>query len=280
MKIERFRAADRPSVMIRVREALGPDAVILSSGPAPGGGIFVAATEPAEVDSLRRQLEGTAPPIVPRPSRRRIRPQVVALVGPSGGGKTTAMMKLALNSHGFGRKRVGLLTLDSYGVAAFEEIHAYARVTEIPVEIIREAADAEGAISRMRDREVIIVDTPGRLSAGDTTLPGWIEALRALEPDEVHLVCPAGYRVRIIRKLRWLFERCKPTHLLLTRLEESLGDVDLLETVRAVGLPARWGSSGHEIPEGIDPALPAIMDTVAGRVGDPIRTATRTAVAG
>jgi len=110
---------------------------------------------------------------------------------------------------------------------------------------------------------VILVDTPGRLTAVETDQPDWVRTLLALEPDEVHLACPAGIRLGLARRTRWSFERCKPTHVLLTRVDEALRDPELVGLVRGLGLPGRWISAGHDLPGSLSPALSGIINAMA-----------------
>jgi flagellar biosynthesis protein FlhF len=262
MKIDLYHGKDIASAFLKVRNALGPDAIILHTRPRLGGGVEVLGADPGEVDSLRRLLSGHEQPPVDHRDTETLRPKVIALIGPAGAGKTTAVMKLALNPRGFGRHRVGLISLDTYRVSGLDEIRSYAHVASTPLEIVYHESEAAGALARLRDREVILVDTPGRLTEAETDRPDWIRALSALDPDEVHLVCPAGIRLGLARRTRWSFERCKPTHLLMTRIDEALRDPELVELVRGIGLPARWISAGHSLPGGLSPAFSGIIKAI------------------
>lgn len=263
MNVERIRGGDLASAMRQVRLTLGGEAMILMSRTTLNGDLEVLATSQEEVDALRRQLDGRAPDAT-RGRAPGIRPHLVALVGPPGAGKTTALMKLALSPRGYGGRRVGVMTLDTYRVGALGEIRAYADVMGFPLEVLYSREESEGALRRLRDCEVILVDTPGRLGLEEGRLPEWISILRALPCDEVHLVLPAGSRVPLVRYYRWRCHPCGPTHFLLARMDECMRDAGVLEVARATNLPARWVAAGTGVPDGLSPALPGILNTVAG----------------
>ncbi len=270
MRVERIRGRDLPAMLRRVREVLGEEAMILGSRTTVSGDLELLALPALDAEALRRQLHGV-PARATADLADRIRPEVIALVGPGGVGKTTALMKLALQLPGFGRRKVGLLTLDTYRVGGLAEIRAYADVARLPLEVAYDAGEASGALRRLRECEVVLVDTPGRLDPLEGGLPDWIEILRALECDEVHLVLPAGSRLELVRNVRWRFHPCSPTHFLMSRLDEGPWDGSLLEVARAAALPARWVSSGADVSDGLAPAYAGILDQAVGRLSQPLR---------
>lgn len=262
MNVERFTGPDLSSVMLQVQRALGADAMILRSGPARGGRVEVLAAAPAGVEALRRQIEAE-PAVLELREAHRVRPPIVAFVGAAGAGKTTTLMKLALNPRAFGGRRVGILTLDTWGVGSVEQIRLFAEVAGFPVEVVHHADDVEGAIRRLRECEVILVDTPGRLTPAEDGLPEWMHTLRAVDPDQVQWVCSAGLRPSVVRDLHRRFEPCRPTHVLFSHMDQAGHDGEVLEVARAACLPARWVTAGPEIPGVLRPALPGLLDAVA-----------------
>lgn len=262
MNVQRFTGSDLSSVMLHVQRALGPEAMILRSGRARGGRVEVLATDPDEVEALRRQIEAE-PAVLELREAHRVRPPIVAFVGSAGAGKTTTLMKLALNPRAYGGRRIGLLTLDTWGVGSVEEIRLFAEVAGFPLEVVHHPEDAEGAIHRLRDCDVILVDTPGRTSPGADGLPEWLHTLRAVDPDQVQWVCSAALRATVVRETHRRFEPCRPTHVLFTHMDEAGSDGAVLEVARAACLPARWVTGGPEVPGTLRPALPGLMDAVA-----------------
>jgi flagellar biosynthesis protein FlhF len=184
---------------------------------------------------------------------------VIVLVGPTGAGKTTTIAKLAAHPRVFGRRGVGLLTLDTYRVGAVDQLRTYAGIAELPLEVVHETAELAPALRRLRSRRVILVDTPGRSPrrrAETDLLQHW---LFCLHPDEIHLVLPAGTRPDLARALIARHVAAGATHLLATKLDEISGDGTLFDLAAAARLPMRWVTDGQEVPFDLRAARHALL---------------------
>lgn len=189
---------------------------------------------------VRRNLSGTPP--------------LIALVGPTGSGKTTTIAKLANHVDVFGGWPIGLLCLDTYRIGAFEQLRAYAELSELPIEVAHEPGEVEAALRRLGDCDVVLVDTAGRGPRQAGMVAKTLEPLRALGPMEVHLTLPAGLRLDHARRL---VEHHRPlglTHLLATKLDECLGDDIALQLAAETGLAMRWACHGQEVPQDLGSA--------------------------
>ena len=242
MESRAFRGPDLAQLLAAVRLAFGEDALVVSTrGPAQTGGHdYEVIAAPADA-------------ILPAPASvaSTERPLVVALVGPPGGGKTTTAVKLALNPFAYGGRSVGLLTLDTFRAAGIEQLGIFAEIAGIPLEIAYTAEDVDGAIDRLGDRDVVIIDTPGR-GTGDRTRTELRALLAAASPNEVHLVLPAGLRSDVAMAARDAHRWCGVTHLLLTQVDEVPGRSGISELRHQLGLPVRWTASGQEVPSDLN----------------------------
>src|ERR1044071_3082443 len=106
-----FRGPDLGAVSARARAELGDDALVLSTRTLRPGVIEIVAADANDVARFERRLTSPAPAF-PRDEAAPKRRHVVALVGPTGSGKTTSAVKLAVNRDAFGAQRVGFITLD------------------------------------------------------------------------------------------------------------------------------------------------------------------------
>jgi len=272
---ETFAGSDLSSLFARARASLGADAVLLDlqrAGRGRAAGFTLVACAADEATATPRPSRAARPgrrPAVsvpaagmtPRrpggPGRIAAEPVVVALVGPTGAGKTTTIAKLANHPSVFGGWAVGLLSLDTYRIGALEQSRIYAELSGLPFEVAYEEGDIEAARRRLGAREVVLVDTAGRSPRRGADLAATRRQLARLQPDEVHLVLPAGLQAAHARRLLDEHRPLGVTHLLASKLDECPGDDTVFALAVEQGLPMRWAATGQEVPGDLVPAAEA-----------------------
>lgn len=280
MQLDTFRGPTMSSVLSQVRLALGDDAMIVRSENVHRGGtssVEVLAGRPEDIEAFAQKLDGGRAAAVRASGRKRIRPYTLAFVGPAGAGKTTTTIKVALHPRGIGKRRVGLITLDTFRVGGIEELQTYGEIASLPVEVIYHPSEVAATLKRLAGVDLILVDTPGRPPKGDGNgNNSWCASLEALDPDEVHLVIPAGLRRDVVLSVMDHMAAAHPTHVLLTKLDEVPGNQGLVELVEAIDLPTRWVTDGPDIPGALAPAAQRIMAALGIRSDEgqtPVRRA-------
>ncbi len=260
MPPETFRGPSVSTVLATAHQRLGPDALVLDMRRVPHGYQLIAcqAGDPTagvlHVPGL--SLHGAAttsfrPPLDPATTS----PHVVALVGPTGSGKTTSIAKIATHPQVFGQSTVGLIGLDTFRIGAAEQLQTYADLAGLPCAIIHQEEDITRSLRRMRDCRVILVDTPGRGPEGRDDLSvirTWLERLR---PAEVHLSIPAGLLPRLARAYATTYRPLGPTHVLATKIDECPEDSGPFTLAVSTGLAMRWQTNGQDVPRHLAPAL-------------------------
>ncbi len=184
------------------------------------------------------------------PARR-----IIAIVGPTGVGKTTTIAKLAARAALVQRRSVSILTLDSYRVGGEEQIRSYADLMGVPLTLVPDARRfPELLVTHHARHELVLVDTAGHS-------PRDAEALHALETVfahvddiEVHLALSAGSSARHVDSCVRHYSALAPRRILFTKVDEA---VELDQLVRAPlrhGLPVSYITTGQRVPEDIEDA--------------------------
>ena len=219
-----------------------------------------ARVEPEDIhrhDQLREALRDAvescvpiAPPTAPVPGTRR----VVALVGPTGVGKTTTVAKLAANfklAHGY---RPGLVTVDTYRIAAIEQLRTYAEIIDLPLAVANAPGEMRRAIDELGDVDIVLIDTAGRSPRDEVKIRELAEFLTAARPDEVHLVLSAVAGERSLRAAVERFALVHADRLILTKLDEADGLGGVLAVLGQADRPVSYLTTGQAVPDDIEPA--------------------------
>ena len=177
--------------------------------------------------------------------------KVVALVGPTGVGKTTTIAKLAANYRLRENKRVGLITVDTYRIAAVEQLRTYADIIDLPMEIVSTPREMREAIDRMSDLDLILMDTAGRSPRDEVKIQELKSMLSEAKPDEVHLVLSAVGGARSLKTTAERFATVGTTSLLFTKLDEATTFGNLLSVTRSCNLPIGYLTDGQNVPDDI-----------------------------
>ncbi|MEQ8847920.1 AAA family ATPase [Botrimarina sp.] len=213
--------------------------------PAAGAG------EAALCDAIGQLLPVAGPIGLQRGGRR-----VAALIGPTGVGKTTTLAKLAANFRVREGRRVGLVTVDTYRVAAVEQLRTYAQIVDLPMEVVADAAQMRAALERLSGVELVLIDTAGRSPRDSAQIDELRRLLAAAEPDETHLVASVTAGPHALRDTLARFAAVGPTRVLLTKFDEAPTTGHIAAPLAECGLPVSYLTDGQNVPEDIAVAEP------------------------
>jgi flagellar biosynthesis protein FlhF len=175
----------------------------------------------------------------------------IALIGPTGVGKTTTIAKLAAAYLLAGGKRVALITIDTYRIAAVEQLKVYGEIMNLPVEVVVRPEHLEQVLERHSNKDLVLIDTAGR-SPRDSVSLDELEAFLAVDPRiETHLVLSATTRDRDLYEIYKRFSVLEPRSLLLTKLDECESAGVLLNIHVRHNCPLSYVANGQKVPEDI-----------------------------
>lgn len=274
MPLETYRGPSFDALLARAQQDLGPDAVVVQSrsviGPDGKSGYLVVAGDPQSVAATREQVTRSPGNGVSRTGftptglkGRMGRPLAIALVGPTGAGKTTTLAKLAAHPKVFGSRRVALLSLDTYRVGAVDQLKGYAELLQLPFAVVHEAAEANKVREQLSPHDVLLIDCPGRGPRNGRDSEQALQALKRLVPDEVHLVLPAGLQPRVARDMYERSAGADITHVLASKMDELPDDWTVFRLAAERSLPMRWVADGQEVPGHLRSAETRLLTAVA-----------------
>jgi flagellar biosynthesis protein FlhF len=184
------------------------------------------------------------------------RPLTVALIGPTGVGKTTTLAKLAAVAKLRHGRRVGLITTDTYRIAAVEQLRTYADIIGIPLRVVAAPSEMREAIASMADADQILIDTAGRSQHDRPRLAELRAYLDEADPHETHLVLSGVASRSVLERAADNFAPLRPNRLIVTKLDEAVDFGVLLGIIRRVGVSLSYVTTGQEVPDHIEPCRP------------------------
>ena len=210
-----------------------------------------------EADAFQRALaEELESRIAAEPllGRGEVPPRIVVLVGPPGAGKTTTLVKLAVN-YGLGAKRPTLLlSMDTYRVAAADQLRSYAAILGVGLQVLETVAALAQAIEEHRGKDLILIDTPG-FGFGDMDHAHALARFVAGRSDvDAQLVLSSSMKSADLTRVADSFEVFRPQRLLFTKLDETGSFGPILNEAARTGKPLSFFGTGQRIPEDLETA--------------------------
>ncbi len=180
------------------------------------------------------------------------RPLTIALVGPTGVGKTTTLAKLAAAFKLHHGKDVGVITADTYRIAAVDQLRTYTNIIGLPLEVALTPAEMQRAAQRLSDRDVILIDTAGRSQNDVNRISELKQFIDAADPHEVHLVLSSTASEKVLLQEAEAFSAVGVDKVVLTKLDEAVSFGVLINVVRRIGKQLSFFSTGQEVPDDLE----------------------------
>jgi len=186
---------------------------------------------------------------------------IVALLGPTGVGKTTTVAKLAARAAmEFGSDNVALVTTDTYRIGAHEQLSIYGRIMGCPVRVAKDSNELADVLYQLRDRRLVLVDTAG-MGQRDVRLSEQLDTLMQESGEVIHsyLVLPATAQRKVLQETIEHFRRIPLSGCIMTKLDECLSLGEFVSVVVQNSLPVAYIANGQRVPEDIVLAQPKYM---------------------
>ncbi len=182
-------------------------------------------------------------------------PRIVLFIGPTGVGKTTTIAKLAGRYCVEEKKKVALLTADTYRIAAAEQLRTYANILETPFRVIYTPEELQTAINDYWDCDYIFIDTAGRSHQNAEQLEKMKEMVAGIKSPEtyqVFLVLSATTKYRDLQKIADCYGKIADYELIFTKLDETEAVGNLLNMKLYTGAPIAYVTCGQNVPDDME----------------------------
>ena len=208
------------------------------------------AQTPMAISALRDLIArrvASSGPITLTPGRLK----AVALIGPTGVGKTTTIAKLAAHFALVQQKKVALLTVDTYRIAAVEQLKTYSQIIDLPIAVAYSPSEVLPAIAQFADYDLILIDTAGR-SQKNIMQVGELKSLLETIKCETHLVLSAHIKEKDMLEAAHRFSAARVDRLIFSKLDETSSYGTLLNVADRTGIPLSYLTTGQKVPEDLE----------------------------
>ena len=175
----------------------------------------------------------------------------VALVGPTGVGKTTTIAKLAADFSLRKGKDVALITIDTYRIAAVEQLRTYADIINVPLEVVLTPSEIKNAIAKHKHRDLILIDTAGRSQKNAMQMLELQSFIEAIEPDETHLVLSTTSNCKNMKDIIERFHLLSVDKVIFTKLDEAVTFGLILNVMSKLNKTLSYVTMGQNVPDDI-----------------------------
>ena len=184
-------------------------------------------------------------------------PRIIALVGPTGVGKTTTTAKLAAMYALNRGNKVALITLDIFRVGAVEQLKTYSRIMGIPLEVASTPKELEKAVEKHSACDLIFIDTAGRSHKDKEKLDEMKNFLENKIPIEVYLCLSATTKDRELEEILNRFKIFQISKVVFTKIDESESFGNMVNLLMKDNLQIAYFTTGQRVPEDIEVATSA-----------------------
>ena len=178
--------------------------------------------------------------------------KVIVFVGPTGVGKTTTIAKLAARATLNEGKKVGLISADTYRIAAVEQLRTYSDILNIPLKVIYQPDEVIDAISQLNHLDLILVDTAGRSHRDNQQINELKRLLDKIQQKEIYLLLSCTTRQQDIRDILEKYRFLDDYKIIITKVDEASAFGTLINVPILTEKSISFMTTGQSVPDDIE----------------------------
>jgi len=178
--------------------------------------------------------------------------KVILVLGPTGVGKTTTIVKLAADFSVKQMKKVGIINTDTFRIGAQEQLQTYADILGVPLQVVYWADELENALENMSDRDIIFVDTAGKRPGDVQHKEDLLDIVRILKPEDTLLCLAATTGFAAVKEMVDTYGFVDDYRLLITKIDETKYRGPLLNISWYAQKPLAYVTTGQNVPDDIE----------------------------
>jgi len=183
----------------------------------------------------------------------------IALVGPTGVGKTTCVAKLAVISKIIHKLKVGLISIDTYRLGAIDQLRIFSEISDIEMAVAYEVEDIPKLVKKFKGKDLIFIDTVGRSQKAKENLEQIRKYLDAAQVDETILVANSTSSARTLNDVAEKFKPLKYTSVIFSKIDEAVAYGNIMNLAVTHNAPVMFLTNGQVIPDDILSVNPAFL---------------------
>lgn len=185
----------------------------------------------------------------------RSNPKFVFFIGPTGVGKTTTIAKIASRFSLGEKKKIAMVTSDTYRIAAAEQLRTYANILDIPFKVIYTADEMKESVLQFKDFDYVFVDTAGHSFQNEEqkeAVKNFVHSIDGVAESEVYLVVSAATKYRDLKRIADSYKAVAEYKLIFTKLDETITLGSLFNLRLYTGAPMSYVTCGQNVPDDIE----------------------------
>jgi len=206
----------------------------------------VNATE--VIEHLLLEQFGRSEPIL----HKKFTQKVILVLGPTGVGKTTSIVKLAADFAVKQKKNVGIINTDTYRIGAQEQLQTYADILGVPIQVVYHPHELDEAMENMSDRDIIFIDTAGKRPGDEQHKEDLLEIVRMLKPEDILLCLSATTSFSSIKEMVDTYGFLDNYRVMITKLDETKYRGTILNISWYTQKPLAYVTTGQDVPDDIE----------------------------